>query len=134
MSGIRNSVIPPLPGENVKYPVQILETRPESITWHIIWDHELENLTNISRPIILGLATTFLGCFIGLVPASFDVFERASRLDPLSLGAISAVIAAGASLAFSIAFGFFAIRGQRDAWSIKNDIRTRRPTQVMPPH
>lgn len=134
MTDSQNSVVSPLSGEEIQYPVQILETRPESITWHIVWDHELESLTNIARPIILGLATTFLGCFVGLIPLSLDVFENISRKMPVTMGDVSAVIAAGSSLAFFVAFGFFAVRGQRDAWNIKRGIRTRRPTQVMPPH
>lgn len=129
-----NSVVAPLPGEDVRYPVQILETRPESITWHIIWDHELQNLTNIARPIILGLSTAFLGCFVGLIPLSIDVLDRIDSNKSISVGDVAAVVAAGISFAFFSAFGFFALRGQRDAWNIKETIRNRRPSQVMPPH
>lgn len=134
MSDPHNSVTSPSSGEDIRYPVQIYETRPESITWHIIWDHELDDITNISRPIILGLSTTFLGCFMGLIPSSLDVLDKVTNKLPISMAHVGAVAFTAISFAFSVALGFFALRGQQDADRIKQEIRSRRPSQVMPPH
>src|SRR5690606_19797988 len=107
-----DTVVEPVGGSVTKYPIQILETRPESITWHVIWDHELEKITNISRPIILGLATTLLGGFLGLLPMSLGVIRASNASSAVTLEGLAAVIVAALCLSGFVALGFFSIRGQ----------------------
>ena len=113
--------------EQAVAPVQILETRPKTITWHVIWDHELASLTNISRPITLGLATTFLGGTIGLLPNTMAAVSKAMAGQTIAPGDVPTLIIAGGCAAATVAFGFFGVRGQMDARQIVRTIRNRRP-------
>ena len=120
-----NVMVPPAGGTYVARPVQLKETRPSSITWHIIWDYELEKLTNISRPIVLGLSTTFLGAVIGFLPTVFGTFERLAANEQIKMTDLFGCIAAGICAAAAIILGIFAWRGQADAQQVKNAVRSR---------
>jgi hypothetical protein len=122
---------PPPPPEAQGTPgVSFYETEPDSITWHKIWDFELEGLVNIARPIVLGLSTTFLGAAIGLLPTVRDTFGKLKTPGALGDGDLVMLIVAGACLAGAIAFGFFAVRGQWDAHKLKTKIQGRNPRQI----
>lgn len=116
----------------VMRPVQLKETRPKSITWHIIWDHELEGLTNISRPIVLGLSTTFLGALFGFTPDIFGLCTRLLSKQILTASDLFTCVASGCCATAAIIFGYFAIRGQVDAQKIKSGVRSREEEERGP--
>jgi hypothetical protein len=45
--------------------IALLQTSPDAVTFHRIEDHELDALTNISRPLSLGVSTMALGTCLG---------------------------------------------------------------------
>lgn len=122
-----------VPKGETSLPFQLYQTRPSSITYHWIWDHELEKLVNISRPVTLGLATLFAGGFLGLLPSLFEAFDKVGEGTVLSLWGLALCMTAALCLAAAIACGFFAYRGQRDAEGICSGVRTRNLTAVTPP-
>lgn len=132
MTAPENSV-PAIPEGESLLPFQLFETRPSSITWHWIWDHELEKLVNISRPITLGLATAFAGCFVGLLPSIFEAFDRVSGGEVLGLGSLVLCMVAAVCLAAGAVCGFFAYRGQVDAQTVCGTVRTRNLMAFSPP-
>jgi len=115
------SVQAPIPG------LRILETRPDSITWHIVWDHELEGLMNISRPISLGLSTMFIGAALGLLPAVIAAIAAASAAKPMAIDTLLLALTAAVCLAAGIACGCYAARGISDAKAIRKQVRERNP-------
>lgn len=106
------------------------ETQPDSITWHKIWDYELESLTNVSRPIVLALSTMFIGSGVGLLPTVLGVFDKVSSKMHLTTTDLQMLLVAGGCWAFGLAFGFFAARGQYDAYRTKKAIRARNPHKI----
>lgn len=105
---------------------RVLQTSPEVITFHRIEDHELELLTNMSRPIALALAGTTTGAFFGLLPVTVSAFggESRSNLDLLYVGLCFAAFALGA------VFWPVAVRAQIKATGTLKRIRNR-PTSVV---
>jgi hypothetical protein len=127
------AIVPALTELGAQLPFQLLETRPDSITWHMIWDHELDRLVNISRPITLGVATTLAGAFLGLLPSVAKTLEDASERAPADLGDISLSLVAAACLAGAVVASFFAYRGQVDAFAVRENVRSRNIRPVNPP-
>ena len=113
-------------------PFQLLETRPTSITWHMIFDHELNTLVNISRPLTLGLATLLIGAALGLLPSVVESFSAAGRGAVIATGGLIVLCTAALCLASGVVCGFFACRGQVDAHRIRNDVRSRNTVRVTP--
>lgn len=119
---------PPTQGQQPAFP--IFETAPESITWHKIWDYELDTMTNVSRPLVLGLATMFIGAALGLVPSVKDVFTASGTTGALGWADLLIVGLAGACAAFGLAFGAFAVQGQLVALKVKGAVRARKSRQI----
>jgi hypothetical protein len=129
---VPNHVVVPPASEATQYPM-ILQTRPEQLSWHVIEDHQLDQLTNISRPIILGLTTTFLGAAIGLLAPALLAWEHYGPTQVLSKSDLATMLAFCCSVVAALTFGFFAARGQMDAMKVVRAIRNRPPTQIVPP-
>lgn len=110
--------------------IPFYETEPASITWHKIWDHELDSMTNIARPIVLGISTTLVGATLGLVPSFAAIAEKMGEGAAISSAEGAILMCFGACAAGAAAFGFFAIRGQLDAQKVKRDVRNRSPRQI----
>jgi len=120
--------LPLLPSAGSTIP--FYETEPDSITWHKIWDHELDNLTNVSRPLVSAGATTLLGAVLGLVPSLAEIYGKVLRGATLGLVDLLVVGLGGACLAAGLVCAAFAIRAQLDAQSVKTKIRARNPRQI----
>lgn len=134
-SQIENQAVVPASANAVpQLPFQVFETRPGSITQHVIWDYELEKLVNISRPLTLGGATTLIGAFLGLLPSVIDTISTVVDGDPLGLGHLVLSLVAALCLAAGAVAGFFAYEGQKDAFGIRNTVRSRNIRAVNPPH
>ncbi|WP_271068868.1 hypothetical protein [Caulobacter sp. NIBR1757] len=114
-------------------PFQIFETRPDSITWHFIFDHELDKLVNISRPIALGLSTMLLGAFLGLLPSIADAVHLAVVHKPVGLFSLFLVAVGVGCLAGGGFCGFFALQGQSDANALRDLIKSRNLRAVNEP-
>lgn len=52
---------------------------PPEIRMHLMHEHELKDLANMSRPIMLALAGMSGGALISLAPLAFDAFVKLSR-------------------------------------------------------
>lgn len=128
-----NHVVAPPASEQTIYPM-IYQTQPERLSWHVIEDHQLSQLTNISRPVVLGLTTTFLGAAIGFLIPAISAWERYGPNHVLSTTDLTTIIAFSCSVVATFVLGVFAVRGQLDAVKLVNEIRNRRPTQVAPQH
>lgn len=104
--------------------VQISETDPSGLKFHGIWDHELDSLLVVERPVDLGLATGAGGAFLGLLPALLDAYEHVinqaitQRDYFLSLVAVACLVSA-------VIFGFRAAKASSDAAKILQSIRSR---------
>ncbi|WP_439472820.1 hypothetical protein [Brevundimonas sp.] len=105
--------------------VTILETSPDSITWHKIWDYELDSLVNISRPITSSLSTTAIGAWIGLTPSFLVTFEKIRSGQTITLGDASNAGLWIACFCVGAVLSFFAIRAHLDAKKVKEAIRGR---------
>ena len=107
--------------------LQIHQTIPDDVVFHGIWDHELDDLTNIGKPIVLGFSTALAGGFLGLVPAIFDAIEHLHgnkfTAKDWSLSTIATACLIGA-----VILGWEAGKSLRDAQNIKSRIRAR-PTK-----
>lgn len=114
-------------------PFQLLETRPESITWHMIFDHELDKLVNISRPITTATSTLLLGAMLGLLPSTLDIIQRAQTRDNIDVYDLALLGLAAICLAAGAVTAFYACRGQLDATAIRNAVRGRNAIHVSPP-
>ena len=128
-----NTAVVPSIGPQAQLPFQLYESRPESITQHVIWDYELDKLVNISRPITLGLATTLGGAFLGLLPYVIHVVglvmgQKVIPATDFVLAMVGVACLAGASFA-----GYFAYQGQHDAFEIRRAVRSRNIRPVNPP-
>lgn len=130
---VENHVVVPPASEQTIYPM-IYQTQPERLSWHVIEDHQLSQLTNASRPVVLGLTTTFLGAAIGLLIPAVSAWERYGPTQSLSVTDLVTIISFCCSIVATLFLGFFAVRGQLDAIKLVNEIRNRRPTQVSPHH
>ena len=108
----------------------ILETSPTSITWHKIWDHELDSLTNISRPITSSLATTAIGAWIGLSPTLAATLTKIASGKPIDqLDAVNSALWVACFSVGSV-LAFFAIRAHVDAQKVKSKIRARQSKAI----
>lgn len=104
--------------------ITVVQTVPSQITMHTIEDHELDKLTNISRPITLAVAGIAAGAFFSFLPACINSFgslnsDRFGR-DDLFYSVITAL-----SLIIAGYFGFTATRGELDARAEVKRIRQR---------
>ena len=130
---VENHVVAPPASEQTIYPM-IYQTQPERLSWHVIEDHQLSQLTNVSRPVVLGLTTTFLGAAVGLLIPAVSAWERYGPTHVLSMTDLATIIAFCCSVVATLFLGVFAVRGQLDAVSLVSEIRNRRSTQVSPQH
>jgi hypothetical protein len=114
---------PTAPVDTTLGAISLVQTRPDSITLHLIEDHELEAFMNVSRPYSLAAATTSLGGFLGLLPTVLNAFEhRASGITTTEL--VSVVVCAFCLATASVA-GTYAVRGLIDANRALRRIRAR---------
>ncbi|MDO8912313.1 MAG: hypothetical protein Q8N10_03385 [Phenylobacterium sp.] len=127
---VQNSITP-VSGDGLPA-FQFLETRPDAITWHMIFDHELEAMTNIARPIVLGLSTTFLGTALGLIPTITLIGKLVQAGRPIDWADLVTLIVFGLCVMGAAVFGFFAAQGQFDALARKAEIRSRQAVAVNP--
>lgn len=109
--------------------IPIYETNPPSIMLHRIEDHELEALTNISRPIALALAGTATGGFLGLTPGAITAYARIGTTQ-FTVADFAAGILCAACVVLAALTWPSAIKGQLEANRAIKRIRERSPTQV----
>jgi hypothetical protein len=107
--------------------VQIFETDPNGIKFHGIWDHELESLMVVERPIDLALATGAGGAFVGLFPAIYDAFEHILKNSINQRDYFLSMVAVSCAVSAAI-FGLRAVKSGREAARILKNIRSR-PTK-----
>lgn len=102
--------------------INIVQTTPDTITFHRIQDHELELLTNISRPIALSLAGAVTGVFFAFVPATISAFQDVSGVDAADMIYVGLCFAA---FALAAVFWPVAIAAQKKTGKTLKDIRAR---------
>lgn len=102
----------------------IFETRPDRLTLHMVEDHQLEALTNMSRPISLALAGAATGGFLGLIPSAMVALHRVGTTDLTGADMASALICVGCIVCAVIAWPL-AIKGQLAANRAIKNIRQR---------
>lgn len=107
----------------------IYETRPDRLTLHMIEDHQLDALTNISRPIALALAGAATGGFLGLAPATVTAMGRVGTTALTGADMASALICAGCIVGALITWPM-AIKGQIAANDAVKSIRDRSHHQL----
>jgi len=105
--------------------VTVYETGPDSITWHKIWDYELDTLTNISRPLTLAISTMLIGAGIGLVAPMISGLEDLFRQKPDTVPDLAYLVSCVICVGVGVTVGIFAAQGQLDAHRVKVDIRNR---------
>ncbi len=105
--------------------IPVYESSPENIKLHIIEDHELEMLMNISRPVALGISCTMLGASLGLLPSVFGIIALVGKQKVVSLLDVVTVVICGVCFAIFIVTGLYAWQGQRRARKILAEIRAR---------
>lgn len=120
---MENAAEPDLDNREIA-PLQILETRPDAIICHMIQDHELDELANISRPIVLGLATCFIGVSLGTLAPLVDVIDGVGKR-PSTIGDTVTIAVFAMSVGLSLALSYFAYQGHMDALEKKRVIRSR---------
>jgi hypothetical protein len=110
--------------------ISIQQTSPSFITVHRIEDHELEMLTNISRPISLAVSTMAIGACLGLLPSALVVVEKV-RAGTAIIGSdlLTLCVCVGCGVA-GIIIGLYAARGQYRAHQTVSVIRSR-PTSPL---
>lgn len=124
-----NTVGPPPQNVAQPTPIPIYETNPTGITLHRIEDHELEALTNISRPIALAVAGAAAGGLLGLVPGGFSAFDHLSSKSVTGGDMVTLLLCGGCAVAAVIAWPM-AIMGQIKAATTLKAIRGRNPSQL----
>jgi hypothetical protein len=117
---VRRNSVAPLAGKSLP----IFETRPEKLTLHMVEDHQLEALTNMSRPIALALAGASTGGFLGLIPSAMTAFHRVGTTDLTGADMAGALICVGCIVCAVIAWPL-AIKGQIAANNAVKSIRDR---------
>lgn len=110
----------------------IMQTQPDKISWHVLQDHELDELAGAGRPIVLGLATTFLGAVIGLFTAALTSGAKLSSSEELSAGDVQAIVIFWVCVAVTLTLGFFAVKAQLDLRARLREIRSRKARQIEP--
>jgi hypothetical protein len=117
-------------GGSVHMP-RIVATRPSEIALYGIWGHELQTLLGLSRPIALAVSAMLAGGFLGQLPYLCGVAQAIADKHLLDVTAVCMLAVAGGCLAGSLATGYFAIKGQREAQALKDHIQTRCTTPTV---
>ena len=127
--------LPPIgdPQYPISYaPIQILESIPDSVKFHLVLDQELNDLVNIGHPTKFGFASLLLGSFIGLLPSVFDAFAHlgTNKFEPKDLWL---ALAATACLFPGLVLAFMSASTAQRARSVVREIRARK-TQPRETH
>jgi hypothetical protein len=105
--------------------ILITHTTPESIQFHLVEDHELETLMNLSLPLSFGVCTTALGAALGFTPDAIGVITDVKEASPVSVADLAtSFIWIGCLVTFVIT-GLFTIGGARQTRTVLNNIRSR---------
>lgn len=104
--------------------MQVFQTLPDSISVHTIEDHQLEALTNVSKPLPLAVAGVAAGGVLGLAPSLISALRA---LDTGQFGMEQAIYVALAAMLLpaAIFFGISAWQGDRKARRLIAGIRAR---------
>lgn len=104
--------------------IEIVQTVPTRIMMHTIDDHQLNALTNVSRPLTLAGAGATFGAGIGLLPSVFAGLHRVgtTSFQPEDLACI---VLDAIFLIATVYFGWRAYAGERDARRMVKDIKGR---------
>lgn len=127
-----NAIAPVTLGEG-GLPFQVFQTSPSHITCHTIFDYELDRLVNISRPLTVGFATLLLGAALGLLPSVLETVDLTTSGRPIGTSKLVILLVFGMCFASGCVFGFFAMRGQKDADNIRAEVRARTAVAITPP-
>lgn len=101
------------------------ETGPDSITWHKIWDHELDKIASISNPVALTIASTAAGAFVGLLPSAAEAISVAKSTAGFGLANVAVLIAWAVCFTLSVTVGYSAFQGHKDTTKTLSGIRER---------
>lgn len=109
--------------------IAIYQTNPAAITLHTIEDHELESLTNISRPISLGVAGTATGGLLSFMTPAFAAYAHlnAHSITPSDFASVCIFIIC--TVLSAVAWPY-AISGQIKARRMLKSIRGRSGTRI----
>jgi hypothetical protein len=104
--------------------IDVIQTYPAQILVHTIEEHQLDKLVNISRPISLALGGLCGGALFSFLPSALG---SGKLLGTPAFGPVDLFYIIVAILAFigMMAFGFFAIRGEKDARKLVESIKSR---------
>lgn len=104
--------------------IRLVETSPTEIIFHRIEDHQLEQLTNISRPLTLAVSGAAVGAFFSLLPSAIDALGKVGTAQLNRSGMAYCLIDALALLA-AVIFGYSAAKGEVEAKKTVKTIRAR---------
>ncbi len=104
--------------------IRLVETSPTEIVFHRIEDHQLEQLTNISRPVTLAVSGAAVGAFFSLLPSAIDALGKVGTTQLTRGGMAYCLIDAVCFLA-ALIFGYSAAKGEVQAKDTVKAIRAR---------
>lgn len=103
---------------------------PEALSWHMILDHELTQLSSRDTGLIGSIGFVCLGSALGLIPSLVAALDKVNSKPPISMtsGDVAAIVAsvgtAVAAIVCLIIFGIYRYRNAGLAAKIR--ARTRR--------
>ena len=109
--------------------IRMVETSPNEIVFHRIEDHQLEYLTNISRPLTLAGAGAAVGAFFSLTPAAVEALGKVGTAN-LTIGGMIYCLASTVALILSIVFSISAYNGEIKSREVLKTIRSREQRQI----
>lgn len=104
--------------------IKLVETSPSEIVLHRIEDHQLESLTNVSRPLTLAVAGAAAGAFFSFLPLTVEAFSSFGT-DNFTRGSLINCMIMTVSFVVLIFSGASAWKGEVKARDILKSIRKR---------
>ena len=104
--------------------IKVFQTVPTSINVHMIEDHQLDTLANVSKPLPLAVAGVAAGAVLGLLPS---LLAAVCAIGTAGFGVEQALYVGLEPILLFVAvyFGISAYRGDQRARQLVDQIRSR---------
>lgn len=104
--------------------IQVVHTVPPKIRMHMIEDHQLSLIVNISKPLALAAFGACVGTFFSLLPSAIGSIDKLNT-DEFGWSDLLFIVFDTLALVGTFSFGYLSYKGNEDAKRMVADIRSR---------